>query len=202
MLPGLSPASAPESFPSAPHNTLSSAGGSLTIVSRTSEAAAASFGEIASFAPKATSSSAREAVRFQIVSAWPALRRLAPMGCPIKPSPINPTLILELAADSTGSLLAVTVGCAALGKKCRRARLKCVPILLDYATGRFSSQKSAKENDDQAVLGRLGKGSIAAVPAAEAAEEARCRASSMALRESAIPAVEKPSAFSSSRTIY
>src|SRR5271170_3900498 len=94
MLPGRSAPSAPESLPApeAPQSTPSSAGGSLTIVINTSEAAASSRGEAASLAPAAPSGSAREGVRFQTVSAYPAFKRFRPMGRPIRPSPISPTL--------------------------------------------------------------------------------------------------------------
>src|ERR1700682_1939916 len=101
MLPGLRPASAPQSFPSAPQSTLSNAGGSLTMVISTSDSAATSLGDFASFAPIATSSLAREAVRFHTVREWPAFRRFMPMGWPIRPRPISPTLGLELLVDST-----------------------------------------------------------------------------------------------------
>src|SRR2546425_5041897 len=72
--------------------TSSRAGGSLTMVSRTSEAAATSCGEAARFAPAAARESAREAVRFQTTRGKPALRRLWPMGSPIRPRPIRPTV--------------------------------------------------------------------------------------------------------------
>src|SRR5690242_8331117 len=73
------------------------------MVRRKSEAAATSCGDFPSFAPAATSSSAREAVRFHTVREYPALMRFMPMGRPIKPSPINP--IFLLADDSKGGLL-------------------------------------------------------------------------------------------------
>src|SRR5215472_5563702 len=76
--------------PAEPQRTSSSAGGSLTMVRRKSEAAATSWGDLASLAPAATSSSAREAVRFQTVSGWPALMRFIPMGRPMRSSPIRP----------------------------------------------------------------------------------------------------------------
>src|SRR5258707_2548022 len=59
VLPGFSPASAPESLPVVPQRTLSSAGGSLTKRVQTSEAAATSLGDIASVAPLASHSLAR-----------------------------------------------------------------------------------------------------------------------------------------------
>jgi len=74
----------------APQRISSSAGGSLTIVNRMSEAAAASRGVFASFAPAATSSEARDAVRFHTVTEWPALSRFRLIGLPIRPSPIKP----------------------------------------------------------------------------------------------------------------
>src|ERR1700730_18214711 len=67
VLPAFSPDSAPEFLPSVPQRTLSSAGGSLTIVIRPSEAAPTSFGDIASVAPIATSSLARDVVRFHTI---------------------------------------------------------------------------------------------------------------------------------------
>src|SRR5947199_6056205 len=100
------------------HKTSSSAGGSLTMVRRKSEAAATSCGDFASFAPAATSSSAREAVRFHTEREYPALMRFMPMGRPIKPSPINP--IFLPADDSKGGLLELAVAiqaCAFLTKK-------------------------------------------------------------------------------------
>src|SRR3984893_9429115 len=99
--PGFSPARAPESLSSVPQSTLSSAGGSLTMVISTSEAAATSFGDVARIAPIATNSFAREIVRFQTVKEWPAFSRFIPIGWPIKPRPIKPTFALELVADST-----------------------------------------------------------------------------------------------------
>jgi hypothetical protein len=101
VLPGFRAASAPDPFPSFPHRTLSSAGGSLTIVSRISDAAATSLGDVASVAPMATNSLAREVVRFHTVSANPALNKFIPIGWPIKPRPIRPTFGLEVAAEST-----------------------------------------------------------------------------------------------------
>src|SRR5438552_16275084 len=99
MLPRLSACNAPFE----PHKTSSSAGGSLTMVRGKSEAPANSCGDFASFAPEATNSTAREAVRFHTVSECPALMRFIPIGRPIKPSPINP--IFLLAEDSKGGLL-------------------------------------------------------------------------------------------------
>src|SRR5947209_13028534 len=90
--------------PFEPHKTSSSAGGSLTIVRRKSAAAATSCGDFAGFAPAATNSSAREAVRFHTVREYPALMRFMPMGRPIKPSPINPIFFLP-ADDSKRGLL-------------------------------------------------------------------------------------------------
>ena len=95
MLPRLSAWIAPFG----PHKTSSNAGGSLTIVRRKSEVAATSCGDFASFAPAATRSSAREAVRFHTVREYPALIRFMPMGRPIKPRPINP-IFLVFAEDS------------------------------------------------------------------------------------------------------
>src|SRR2546421_4599812 len=114
MLPRLSACMAPFE----PHKTSSSAGGSLTMVRRKSEAAATSCGDFASFAPAATRSSAREAVRFHTVREYPALMRFMPMGRPIKPSPINP--IFLPADDSKEGLLelaGVIQTCAFFQKK-------------------------------------------------------------------------------------
>src|SRR5713226_8158222 len=90
--------------PPVPQRTSSRAGGSLTMVRRKPEAAATSCGDFASLAPAATSSSAREAVRFQTVRAKPALMRFSPIGRPIRPRPINP-IFLGPAAGSKRSLL-------------------------------------------------------------------------------------------------
>src|SRR6266446_3964945 len=81
--------------------TSSRAGGSLTMVISKSEAEATSPGDLASFAPAATSDSAREAVRFQTVSGKPALRRFRLMGEPMRPRPIKPTFGLEPALRFT-----------------------------------------------------------------------------------------------------
>src|SRR6266404_5396916 len=115
VLPRLSACIAPFE----PHKTSSSAGGSLTIVRRKSEAAATSCGDFASFAPAATSSSAREPVRFHTVREYPALIRFLPIGRPIKPSPINPIFFVP-ADDSKGGLLELAgpmQACAFLEKK-------------------------------------------------------------------------------------
>src|SRR3990172_7958332 len=77
--------------PCSPHRICSSAGGSLTMVMSTSAAAAASRGEAAASAPCATNGPTRDAVRFHTVTAKPAFRRLAAIGRPIKPNPMNPT---------------------------------------------------------------------------------------------------------------
>src|SRR5579859_311560 len=92
MLPGRSAPRAPAPLPDLPQRTSSSAGGSLTIVISTSDAAATSCGEPPSLAPAATRDSAREVVRFQTVRAKPAFKRFRPIGRPIRPSPISPTL--------------------------------------------------------------------------------------------------------------
>src|SRR4029077_8951517 len=105
VLPGFRPASTPESLPFVPQSTASRAGGSLPMVIRTSDAAATSLGDVTSVAPSATSSFAREVVRFQTVRGNPAFNKFMPMGWPIKPRPIRPTFVLELAADSTRGLL-------------------------------------------------------------------------------------------------
>src|ERR1700722_5714350 len=89
MLPRRNPCIAPF----CPHKTSSSAGGSLTMESTISELAASSRGHRASFAPAATSSSARDAVRFQTVKGKPAFNKFIPMGLPISPKPISPTFV-------------------------------------------------------------------------------------------------------------
>src|SRR5712691_10716778 len=76
--------------PLGPHKTSSSAGGSLTMVRRKSQLPATSCGDFASFAPAVTSSSAREAVRFQTVSEYPAFKRFIPTGLTMSPRPIKP----------------------------------------------------------------------------------------------------------------
>src|SRR5690349_3479098 len=76
-------------------STSSRAGGSLTMVIRTSAEAATSRGFAAALAPAATKASARAAVRFQTVRGKPALRKLKPIGRPIKPRPINPTFVCD-----------------------------------------------------------------------------------------------------------
>ena len=60
----------------------------------TSAPLAASFGDFASFAPAATNSSARDAVRFHTVTACPAFNKFIAIGRPISPSPMNPILRL------------------------------------------------------------------------------------------------------------
>src|SRR5437667_10639595 len=100
MLPRLTACIAPFE----PHETSCRAGGSLTMVRRKSEAAATSCGDFASFAPAATSSSAREAVRFHTVRECPALMRFMPMGRPIKPSPINPIFFVPAEGSKVGLL--------------------------------------------------------------------------------------------------
>ncbi len=62
--------------PLADHKTSSSAAGSLTMEITRSDVAASSAGEAASLAPAATSSSARDAVRFQTVSGKPAFQKI------------------------------------------------------------------------------------------------------------------------------
>src|SRR5580658_2021208 len=90
-------------FAFAPHSTSSRAGGSLTMVISTSAFAAASRGERTSVAPAATSSFARDAVRFQTVRGYPAFNKFMPIGRPIKPRPIKPIFALLLEGDSTAA---------------------------------------------------------------------------------------------------
>src|SRR5882724_3740847 len=102
MAPRLSAAIAPPS----PHSTASSAGGSLTMEIRKSLAAAASCGDLASLAPAATSSSAREAVRFQTVNGYSAFKIFMPIGRPIRPSPISPTAGFNARLRKTATIVA------------------------------------------------------------------------------------------------
>src|SRR5260221_6470700 len=80
------------------------------MVMSTSAEAAASLGEAARRAPAGTSESARAAVRFQTTRRKPALRRLWPIGRPIRPSPIK-----------------LTVGCGTIASKRlgKRQLVKC-----------------------------------------------------------------------------
>src|SRR6267143_2870528 len=123
--------------PFEPHNTSSSAGGSLTIVRIKSAALAASWGDFASFAPAATSSSAREAVRFQTVREWPALMRFMPMGRPIRPRPISP-IFLEAAADSKECLLESDV------REARRCCLRKEETIVAELRGGSSADRESK----------------------------------------------------------
>src|SRR5437899_2767519 len=165
MLPRLSACMAPFE----PHKTSSSAGGSLTIVRRKSQAAATSCGDFASFAPAATNSSTREAVRFHTVREYPALIRFLPIGRPIKPSPINPIFFVP-ADDSKGGLLELAgpmQACAFLEKK--RGH-DCSRILI-----RKQSRESFESirQTDQAVLWRWESGRIPGAPPAAAAAALR-----------------------------
>ena len=86
------PAAAPSITPSGPRITSSTSGESVSMVMVTSLAAAASAAEPARFAPAATSSSIRDAVRFHTVTSYPAFSRFLLMGLPMMPSPTNPIL--------------------------------------------------------------------------------------------------------------
>src|ERR1700686_4866480 len=108
MLPGCKPCIAPF----CPHSTSSSAGGSLTMDSTNSQLAASSRGDGASFAPPATSSLARDAVRFQTVNGNPAFNKFMPMGLPISPRPISPTFVCGPITEFTKtSALSKSISC-------------------------------------------------------------------------------------------
>src|ERR1700687_1287711 len=123
-----------------------------------------------------------------------------PMGWPIRPRPISPTLVLELAADSTDASHGAIrlIGQAA----------QIAPQVSQLKLGRFYSITTqagflGRRKERQAVLGRLGRGSIAGVPAE--ADAARLSASFGWRELSCAVAAEcpgsSPSDFSSSRTI-
>src|SRR5258708_39651957 len=152
-LPERRPPSAPSSFPSCPQRISSSAGGSLTIVNRMSEAAAASRGVFASFAPAATSSEARDAVRFHTVTEWPALSRFRLIGRPIRPSPIKP-IFREGDAVLTKCLLTPTLRWSA--NHTQNMRLNCSRLgkrvvtrkgILGKLLRRFSDAVAAQEGE-------------------------------------------------------
>src|SRR6266481_4311067 len=148
--------------PFEPHNTSSSAGGSLTMVRIKSAALAASWGDFASVAPAATSSSAREAVRFQTVREWPALMRFMPMGRPIRPRPMNP-IFLGAPADS---------------KECLLKAAYAYRIHIQLKSGNDCSRIARRKwrieiwSKRQAVFGRWGRGRRPGAPPAEAAAAA------------------------------
>src|SRR4029077_20145923 len=71
-----------------------------------------------------------------------------PMGWPIKPRPISPTLVLELAADSTdASHRAIRLNRQAAQCSARLAA-EAWSILLDYGEGRFfrRTKKSVRQS--------------------------------------------------------
>ncbi len=117
-------------------------------MNRMSEAAAASRGVFASFAPAATSSEARDAVRFHTVTEWPALSRFRLIGRPIRPSPIKP-IFREGDAVLTKCLLTPTLRWGV--NHTQNMRLNCSRFeeVCGYS-GRFT-RKAA-----QTVFGRCG----------------------------------------------
>src|SRR5271166_6534481 len=83
----------PASRPSSPERTDSSAASSASMESTMSRPPAASRGVRAIAAPALTRGSVFPGERFQTVRSWPALRILAAMAAPIRPSPRKPTFI-------------------------------------------------------------------------------------------------------------
>src|SRR5271165_2792175 len=83
----------PASRPSSPERTDSSAASSASMESTMSRPPAASRGVRAIAAPALTRGSVFPGERFQTVRSWPALRILAAMAAPIRPSPSKPTFI-------------------------------------------------------------------------------------------------------------
>ena len=88
------PASAPSATPFAPRMTSSTSGESFTIVIVNSLPSAASLADPAGFAPAATTSSIFDAVRFQHVTSKPFLTKFMHIGFPMRPRPMNPTLVI------------------------------------------------------------------------------------------------------------
>ena len=84
------PGRAPWITPFSPKSTWSTSGVSLTQIRMMSQCAATSAGLAPSWAPCATRSSMRLAVRFQTVSGKPAFRTLAAIPRPMIPKPTNP----------------------------------------------------------------------------------------------------------------
>ena len=85
-----SPGRAAPRRPSSAKTSRSTAGGSATQATTTSEPSASSSGVRAAFAPSFTSGSQRSGVRFQTVVGKPFFRRLRAMRLPMRPSPANP----------------------------------------------------------------------------------------------------------------
>src|SRR5450432_2786190 len=153
---------APPLLDAEPQSTSSSAGGSLTIVMRTSAPAAASRGDIASVAPAATSSSALDAVRFHTARGCPAFNKFIPMGRPIKPSPIKPIFAFELEGDSTKPPEVAEIATAALPDPNWPVRTAIVAEgRSGFAQHIRGQKKSTNNGENYAGLGRLRKGSIA-----------------------------------------
>src|SRR5258708_17772288 len=155
MLPRLSACMAPLG----PQRISSRAGGALTREIRKSAGAETSWGDFASVAPAATSSSAREVVRFHTVREWPALMRFMPMGRPIRPRPMNPIFLGPVEGSKTCLL-------ESGARAAHSFRLK-----REHDCSRIVMRKWPRETwlQAQAVFGRWGSGNRLAAPPAEAA---------------------------------
>ena len=121
--PGCRRPSRPASAPSGPSSTASRAFSSETQTKTASCPSAQALGVAARLAPFWTSASPFEAVRFQTVRSWPALRRLLAMGSPMVPRPMKP-----MRSRMTGLSSKVRTGpksrssmAGATGHPCRRS---------------------------------------------------------------------------------
>src|SRR5438105_4396844 len=85
----------PERRPSSPNVTRSRAASSATMVATIADCSATSRGDLHSTAP----GGALPFVRFQTRTVNPAATRLAAMGRPMRPSPMNPTASTSLAQE-------------------------------------------------------------------------------------------------------
>ena len=88
------PALAWAKTPSSPARTARTSGESGTMVATTSASATAPAMSFAPWPPAATSCSTRAGLRLYPVTSNPALTRLAAIGAPMMPSPINPIFVL------------------------------------------------------------------------------------------------------------
>ena len=88
------PARAWPNTPSSPARTFCTSGESGTIVATTSASRTASAMLAAPRPPAAASCSTRAGLRLYPVTSKPALTRLAAIGAPMMPSPMNPILVL------------------------------------------------------------------------------------------------------------
>ena len=79
--------------PSGPASTSRTSGESGTMVTITSHCPATSAGDAAARAPAATSASTGPRLRLCTTRGNPALSRFSAIGFPIKPSPMNPTVV-------------------------------------------------------------------------------------------------------------